>query len=293
MTPLQLLLVVATAVLPTCMGKPDKWQEVTVSQTGAPCWFDMKPNSRDCAVCSDNGQQCGYPMHNYCRKNNKANDLGWRRGCKGIRRATTTLSQTGYPCPWDPTDRSCPWCSEDSILCTENGRLNCYNPTYARIYFKMDSDREHYDKHCKSQQCTEFPEACHANATCKEFHYRRKVVQTNSYTGVQTFGWTTETIHRCVCNSGYIGNGVTCADATTGLVFDNRVVGKGNLRLNMNLSRDATVDEGLWDNKPLGENTEQVYSNAENIPHSGQNNCTTAICTPVGEDRKLLFRDEL
>ena len=67
-----------------------------------------------------------------------------------------------------------------------------------------------------AQECTEFPEACHANATCKEFHYRREVAHTNYATGEKTWRWTTETIHRCVCNSGHIGNGVTCADATTG-----------------------------------------------------------------------------
>ena len=73
-------------------------------------------------------------------------------------------------------------------------------------------------------------------------------------------------------------------------MFDNQVQGPVNVRLSMNLSRDATVDEGLWDDKPLGENTEHVYNNAENLPHSGQCNSTTAICTPVSAlERMFLY----
>ena len=63
------------------------------------------------------------------------------------------------------------------------------------------------------------------------------------------------------------------------MVFEHVQVESNVVRLTMNLSRDATVDEGLWEEKPLGENTEQVYNNAENMPHSGQCNSTTAICT--------------
>ena len=70
-----------------------------------------------------------------------------------------------------------------------------------------------------------------------------------------------------------------------GVVFEHVQVESNVVRLTMNLSRDATVDEGLWEEKPLGETTEQVYNSAENMPHSGQCNSTTAICTtpPVSQ----------
>jgi len=76
--------------------------------------------------------------------------------------------------------------------------------------------------------------------------------------GDKIWGWTSERIHRCVCDKGFVGNGVTCAHADTGVVFEHVQVESNVVRLTMNLSRDATVDEGLWEEKPLGENTEQV-----------------------------------
>ena len=56
----------------------------------------------------------------------------------------------------------------------------------------------------------EFPEACHPNASCKTFQFQRMKISKDNW------GFTDATINRCVCDSGFIGNGVTCANATTG-----------------------------------------------------------------------------
>ena len=86
----------------------------TITPTGCPCWFNMSMQT-ECACCKTRGIQCGYPMHNQC----KGDDRSYikRTGCKGVPMYKDTLSGTGYPCFWDPTDYSCPWCSFGSKLC--------------------------------------------------------------------------------------------------------------------------------------------------------------------------------
>jgi len=278
LTPRVTLLVVLGWGASYCQGQ--KWREVTANSTGAPCWFDMKPNGRECAICTSDGQQCGYPMHNRCRHNtNGLNKKGWIKGCPGVPRRVKTLSHFGYPCPWDTSDRSCPWCSAENVLCFINGRIRCYEENQMKYYLG-----ETFSDYCKTQDCLVFPEACHPKASCKEFHYKRVKI------GKKEWGFTDDTVNRCVCDPGFIGNGVTCANATTGVVFEN--TGElEKLRLTVNMGKDATVDEGLWDQNPLGESTDEVYNNVENLPSSGQSNSTSAICTTSSVETKL--HDEL
>lgn len=260
-----------------CQGM--SWGQVTANSTGAPCWFDMKPGGRECAICTSEGQQCGYPMHNRCRWNVKGlNKHGWIKGCPGVPKRKTTLSALGYPCPWDPSDRSCPWCSAGNVLCFVNGRIRCYDGEHMKYYLG-----DTYDDYCKSQDCMEFPEACHPNASCKTFQFQRMKISKDNW------GFTDATINRCVCDSGFIGNGVTCANATTGVVYDNTGAQVEQLRLTVNMAKEATVEEGLWDEKPLGESTQQVYSDVQNMKIDGHSNSTSAICTPVEAQN----RDEL
>jgi len=265
------------------------WQQVTASATGSPCWFDLQPNGDLCAVCTSDGQQCGYPMHNRCRENKHGLNLkGWRHGCPGIARRTYTLSATGYPCPWDTSDRSCPWCSAEAVMCNKNGRIKCFGPSYAKSYFGSA-----YETSCKSQNCsasdpTNFGEACHPNASCEEFQYKQVRV------GGGDFEFTDDTISRCVCKEGFVGNGVICANATTGVVFNDKSEGESRVRLNINLLKDATVQESLWEETPLGESTDEVYSATEQVSQTGHCNSTTAVCgTPQLVQSRRGLREEL
>ena len=56
-----------------------------------------------------------------------------------------------------------------------------------------------YDFNLKGLDCMLRPDMCGPNASCKE---------TNKKVGKQ---WN---YHQCVCNPGFVGNGITCIDAS-------------------------------------------------------------------------------
>lgn len=63
----------------------DGYDEVTESSTGCACWFDPKEtftSAGDCACCTSEGTQCGYPMHNYCQPKVASGEE--QTGCSGI-----------------------------------------------------------------------------------------------------------------------------------------------------------------------------------------------------------------
>ena len=79
---------------------------------------------------------------------------------------------------------------------------------------------------------------------------------------------------------------------TTGVVFNDKSEGESRVRLNINLLKDATVQESLWEETPLGESTDEVYSATEQVSQAGHCNSTTAVCgTPqLVSTRKNCFR---
>ena len=51
-------------LLTTEAGQQERYGEFTTANTGCPCWFDLTRS--DCACCTDQGVQCGNPLHQWC-----------------------------------------------------------------------------------------------------------------------------------------------------------------------------------------------------------------------------------
>ena len=49
-----------------------------------------------------------YPLSRWCQSPRN------KKGCPGVPSKTYTLSSTGFPCYWNPSDRSCAWCINKS-----------------------------------------------------------------------------------------------------------------------------------------------------------------------------------
>lgn len=83
------------------------------------CWWDL--TRMDCACCKPGGMQCGFPMHEFCWKETTI-------GCPGVKQNKFTLSEQGYPCHYDHSDKSCAWCAQGALQCgkSHNGQ-QCYN----------------------------------------------------------------------------------------------------------------------------------------------------------------------
>jgi len=213
---------------------PDWAEKYTLSKRGCPCWWDLTLGNI-CACCKKKGWRqgvpCGYPLHNFCQPKTK-NSKTW--GCKGLipNKAGLdyeryTLSTRGYPCHYDKSDRSCAWCVPGAQQCGKaktwankvldrNLRMKPYWKKENTCLPVLNSDRKSYAKSpriiCigKPQDCSQWPNdnsECNVNADCVDTGITKEVRKGKIWN-----------VHRCACKPGFVGNGITCANETTGLV---------------------------------------------------------------------------
>lgn len=143
--------------------------------TESECWWDLSRN--DCATCKNGGNQCGWPMHNWCQ-NPKI-----KGGCNGISSNKYTLSSKGYPCYSNTKDTSCAWCAPGKVgQCKMNQRAeNCGS----------------YCHRSSNKPCDGLPTNCKKIAKC----------------GLSASCSKKE---ECVCDKGFYGNGFQCFNSSTG-----------------------------------------------------------------------------
>jgi len=160
-------------------GQTQLYADYTDTTKTCPCFFDLTRN--DCACCKNDGVQCGAPMEKYCT----AKSLGRQAGCLGVPSHHWTLSNTGYPCFFDTKRTDCGWCATGGAQCGPGPRQgHCYNPDDPSYCNSTPGDCLHINK-------------CDSQATCV-FDVK--------------FGKHREH-YSCVCNDGWVGNGIQCFDA--------------------------------------------------------------------------------
>lgn len=239
---------------------PQGFNRYTKSQTGCPCWFNLTMTS-ECACCEDNAIQCGYPKHNECIKDKKSGQETNRKGCSGVDpKSKFTLSTTGYPCPWDPNDRTCAWCSLGSRLCIDESWAKPNN---------KGACVASWDNGCIAiaQDCRIEPSSCDPNAECM-------------YTGKQQnmrggFKWN---VFRCVCKSGFTGNGIQCANDTTGLISPRRDI---KVDLTMKLTTDIFEGPGPEADFPHGPTGNDLMKEIDDMLKYGPGVCGSGCNTTV------------
>jgi len=169
-------------LLTTSAGQQDMYSDYTTANTGCPCWFDLTRS--DCACCTDDGVQCGNPLHQWCTSRSE----GRQAGCLGIPQHHWTLSTTGFPCFFNTSRTDCGWCAAGGAQCGEGPNLGqCRDPKDASYCTAAPGDCLRID-------------SCDSQADC-EFDVK--------------FGADHEH-HKCVCKTGWTGNGVQCFDSITG-----------------------------------------------------------------------------
>jgi len=203
--------------------RSSKWYTgYTASTSGCPCWFDIQANDTRCACCQNGGIQCGYPKQDQCWHANKWGGVQRiSRGCsgsQGVPHSVYTLSTTGFPCPWDPSDRSCSWCTVDKgWLCPKPKNIDgsgedaqeqktwrgekhnvCISERNAKRLFRGGA---HTSK-CRKYDCSLYPDQCSADATCEEVEY---LPGKNS--------------NICVCKKGFTGNGIQCIEISSSSIL--------------------------------------------------------------------------
>lgn len=138
-----------------------------------PCWFDSSRS--DCAKCKSNGQACGFPMQKWCQSKQS------KTGCKGIPNYKYTLSSTGYPCYWDPTNMNCAWCAQNRIQCKDSSQSKkCGSYCEKATSLKCDG---------VLTTCNNIPK-CGFGAKCDK------------------------PSGKCKCEKGLLGNGFQCFDSS-------------------------------------------------------------------------------
>jgi len=178
--------------------KPGK-NSFTKSEKGCPCWFDLT-KTKECACCKPRAIQCGFPQHNKCKADDR--NIRQRSGCVGVAENRFTLSESGYPCPWNPNDRSCAWCS--------NGAKMCINRNWAGGRQRRAGCVENKSSNfCLSvpQDCRLNPEHCDPNADCIDTNHMEQMMGNHKYR-----------VFRCACKPGFIGNGIQCINEATGVI---------------------------------------------------------------------------
>merc|ERR1719250_45768 len=166
--------------------------------------------STECAICKKGGMQCGYPLQNKCYRKHSS------QGCPGIQGNTVTLSQAGYPCYFDLTNSSCAWCvQEPRSPGFQTNKNLCVTARFQQKFDAVKGDCQHIPK-------------CDDNVTCQKLP---------------------NGINSCVCNPGYTGTGIQCADGNGTLATPAGVV-LASLELNL-------------------DNEYFVFVNGEEMPLSG------------------------
>jgi len=236
-----------------------KW---TKKQSGCPCWFDLS-RGLECACCYPKGVQCGFPKQRFCQRDKSVHPTK-RKGCPGIKNRQHTLSEIGHPCLDDITDKSCAWCGLYSQQCNswEHNENKCgYLSAYAPGANNIASD------YClgRVQDCRLPPSYCGVNAACVNTY--RKIP--NNYGGYA---------YRCACKSGFIGNGITCANATSGEIEVDQ-----DMRINMHLELGPTITiERTEENFPIGKAAGDLENELKHLQASGDGNevfCTGSATT--------------
>jgi len=128
-------------------------------------------------------------MHNYCYKKAKKGQV--QMGCPGVCNNEFTLSGMGFPCYSDHSNKDCAWCSTKGYQCAQDKVTGPQSKQGSRCTKIRNKN------YCLNQQgdCKHIA-ACDINAECK---FKEKLSKYYSY-------W------RCVCNTGYKGNGIQCFD---------------------------------------------------------------------------------
>jgi len=213
----------------------EKWfKPFTAKNTGCPCFFDI--TRTDCACCKtgSGGKACGFPQHQWCYKSKVGG------GCPGIEEPKYTLSQTGYPCFYDPKSTECAWCAEGGFQCGDT----CVGEAKALSCTKDGSSGVYGD-------CRHIP-GCDLNAEC---------IQTNK----EQNSW------KCICNKGqtanetFTGNGIQCYN-------ENGVGGDPNkqISVSMMLTTDFYVFPHDSSDFPMGPATDNLFSMIDDMFHSGK-----------------------
>jgi len=238
------LLLIALVDTKKVVPRPRRY--LTIKGSKCPCWWDLEGKLIDpktnkpykCTCCKEGGIQCGYPMHRWCTDDRSK----VRTGCMGIKQRKYTISEIGHPCHFDRSRNDCAWCTPDSFQCGPDSK----NGKYC-----MDMMRNH--RHCRGEtlDCRVKPGICGSNASCKNTKLRAK--------GKWFF-------HTCVCNEGYIGNGVTCIEAGTGVLSREKIEVEVNLTMTLDKSfapaTYPTIDFG--NSTTLHETMLKTESNATN-----------------------------
>lgn len=231
------ILVLAPVLFLLCNSEViSKRKTYPLSKRTCPCWWDLEgtqidPNTNEpykCACCKSGGRQCGYPMHEWCTKDKKSN----RRGCIGTANWQYTLSELGHPCHFDKSKTDCAWCTPNGFQCappgfdwlpTNKGGITYQNGQYCQRY-----NLNHKQCGGESLDCMLRPDMCGPNASCKETD---KTVATK---------WK---YHQCVCNPGFVGNGITCIDATN--LANGTLTSKIIVNIDSTLTKDKVFDPSL------------------------------------------------
>merc|ERR1712168_728144 len=146
----------------------------------APCWWDLSQNI--CAKCKPGGEQCGFPMHQFCQPIKPPKGQK-KTGCKGIPNYKYTRSSKGYPCYWNTKDLSCAVRMPNRIQCKDDALTQkCGSYCDQATSLKCDGI---------ATTCLNIPK-CGYGAKCDK------------------------PSGECKCDKGLKGNGFQCFDPQTG-----------------------------------------------------------------------------
>jgi len=227
-----------------------RWaKKFTSSTTGCLCWFDLS-RGKECACCHNKGIQCGYPKQNYCQRD--ARRPQYRQGCPGIKNRADTLSEIGHPCLDDIHDKSCAWCGLNSQQCNTWNLYNGNKCGYLSVY--APGPWRNAWKYCvgRVQDCRIPPSFCDVNAECVN-------------TGRKIKGKFGRKAYRCACKPGFVGNGITCADARSGTIsVDKEMI----INMHMELGRTFSI-ERTEENFPIGKAAGDFEGQLKNMQAAG------------------------
>jgi len=202
-----------------------------------------------CACCRKGGKQCGYPQHNWCTSPNS------KTGCKAVNQYRYTLSEIGHPCHFDPSRRDCAWCNYNGFQCGNFTKKN--QGKYCKKFIHNS-----YDCYGTTQDCRNFPELCGPNASC--VNTGKKV-----YKDWKRFS--------CACNSGWIGNGITCVKEDTGILSPPPMEQVSmQLILTTEFVNTPDAPEDM-----LGPSDNDLITDMENMLHTGTicSGCNSTVAT--------------